>query len=51
VWTDDYLRQLHQLQGRLVPVVEKIAETNTSSTRRQWRRVPRRLVSLRSGSA
>jgi hypothetical protein len=43
VWTDDYLRQLHQLQGRLVPVVEKIAETNTSSTRR--------LVSLRSGSA
>jgi uncharacterized membrane protein YccC len=51
VWTDDYLRQLHQLQGRLLPAVEKIAETSTTSTRRPWRRAPRRIVSLRSDSA
>lgn len=33
VWTDDYLRQLHDLQQRLLPVVEKIASAETVSTR------------------
>jgi hypothetical protein len=50
VWTDDYLRQLHELQGRLLPVVEKVAATSAASTRRPWRRAPRRIVSLRSDS-
>jgi hypothetical protein len=50
VWTDDYLRQLHELQGRLLPVVEKVAATSAASTRRPWRRAPRGIVSLRSDS-
>jgi hypothetical protein len=49
VWTDDYLRQLHRLQVRMLPVASKIAESSDRSTRRP-RRAPRRLVSLRSGS-
>jgi Fusaric acid resistance protein family len=44
VWTDDYLRQLHRLQERLLPVVENIAATSAPSTRR-------RVAPLRSGSA
>ncbi len=48
VWTDDYLRQLHRLQERLLPVVENIAVARSSSTRRlPWRRV----TPLRSRSA
>jgi uncharacterized membrane protein YccC len=43
VWTDDYLRQLHRLQERLLPVVEKIAATSAPSTRRHS---SRRTVSL-----
>jgi uncharacterized membrane protein YccC len=31
VWTDDYLRQLHQLQRRMIPVVVKIASTGRTS--------------------
>ncbi|MGB8179521.1 MAG: FUSC family protein, partial [Acidimicrobiales bacterium] len=50
VWTDDYLRQLHRLQERILPVAEKIAESSARSTGRPSRRAPRRLVSLRSGS-
>jgi hypothetical protein len=48
IWTDDYLRQLHRLQGRLLPVVENIAATRASPTRRH---PLRRSASLRSGSA
>jgi uncharacterized membrane protein YccC len=33
VWTDDYLRQLHDLQQRLLPVVEKIASARNVSSR------------------
>jgi uncharacterized membrane protein YccC len=33
VWTDDYLRQLHDLQQRLLPVVEKIASARGVSSR------------------
>jgi hypothetical protein len=50
VWTDDYLRQLHRLQVRMLPVVEKVAQTSASSNRRPWRRAPRPLVSVRSDS-
>jgi hypothetical protein len=50
VWTDDYLRQLHRLQERILPVAEKIAESSARSTGRPSRRAPRRLFSLRSGS-
>jgi uncharacterized membrane protein YccC len=46
VWTDDYLRQLHRLQVRMLPVVEKIAATSAAATRRP----SRRRASLRSGS-
>lgn len=34
VWTDDYLRQLHDLQQRLLPVVEKIASARNVPSRR-----------------
>lgn len=51
VWTDDYLRQLHRLQERMLPVVEKIAAASTPSTPRPSRRAPRHVASLRSGSA
>jgi uncharacterized membrane protein YccC len=48
VWTDDYLRQLHRLQERLLPVVEKIAATSASSNRLHRLR---RTASLSSDSA
>jgi hypothetical protein len=51
VWTDDYLRQLHQLQERMRPVVEKIADVNNTSTRRPARRAPHHVETLRAGSA
>jgi len=31
VWTDDYLRQLHELQQRLLPVVETVASAKNVS--------------------
>jgi hypothetical protein len=32
VWTDDYLRQLHDLQQRLLPVVMTIASARSVSS-------------------
>jgi uncharacterized membrane protein YccC len=34
VWTDDYLRQLHQLQRRMLPVIVAITSTRSASSRR-----------------
>jgi uncharacterized membrane protein YccC len=34
VWTDDYLRQLHQLQRRMLPVIATITSARSTSTRR-----------------
>jgi hypothetical protein len=43
VWTDDYLRQLHRLQQRMLPVIETIASNRTTSPRpSEWRNVRRR---------
>jgi uncharacterized membrane protein YccC len=33
VWTDDYLRQLHQLQRRILPLVVAISSSRSSSSR------------------
>ena len=38
VWTDDYLRQLHQLQLRMLPVIVTIASTRTAPSRYLARR-------------
>lgn len=48
VWTDDYLRQLHRLQERLLPVVKNFAAARVSSNRL---RTLRRATPLSSGSA
>jgi len=34
VWTDDYLRQLHQLQRRMLPVIATITSARSTSSRR-----------------
>jgi uncharacterized membrane protein YccC len=38
VWTDDYLRRLHDLERRMLPVVKEIAAASVDSTAtRSWR--------------
>ena len=32
VWTDEFLRQLHQLQRRMLPVIVAITSTRSTST-------------------
>jgi uncharacterized membrane protein YccC len=38
VWTDDYLRQLHEIEKRMIPVVQKIAAARDGSSRSSRRR-------------
>jgi uncharacterized membrane protein YccC len=38
VWTDDYLRQLHEIEKRMIPVVQKIASARDGSSRSSRRR-------------
>ncbi len=51
VWTDDYLRQLHEIEKRMIPVVQKIAAARDGSSRSSRRRPLKRRTAAAQLSA